>query len=365
MADPQTETPDPDEVGAFAFGVWQHKQGEMVSVLIHLGDKLGLYRAMHGRGAMTAEEVANAAECHPRWVLEWLRGQAAAGLVDYTEGADGADDHYTLTPVGSAVLVEEETSLAFAAGAFAEVISSDVVGRLADAFKTGVGLSYDELGPAGAHRTERMLGPWIRLALVPTILPALDGVVERLREGTTVADIGCGSGLSLVALAREFPHSTFHGYDPSGNALDRARAKVIGEGLQNVELHLASAEEVPAGSDFGFIMTLDCLHDMTGPADAMASIRAAIADDGTWLIKDIRSKPRFSDNMKNPMLAMMYGFSVTACLSSAMSVPGGAGLGTLGLHPELAEEMVRAAGFSTFVSHDLEDPSNLYYEARP
>ena len=82
-------------------------------------------------------------------------------------------------------------------------------------------------------------------------------------------------------------------------------------------------------------MTLDCLHDMPRPAEAVAAIRRAVRPDGTWLIKDIRSGPAWQDNLRNPVLALMYGLSVTSCLSSGLSEPGGAGLGTLGLHPGL------------------------------
>jgi hypothetical protein len=104
---------------------------------------------------------------------------------------------------------------------------------------------------------------------------------------------------------------------------------------------------------------------MPRPAEAIAAIRRAIRPDGTWLIKDIRSGPAWPDNIGNPMLAMMYGISVSACLSSALSQPGGAGLGTLGFHPELAATMCREAGFSRFTTHDFDDPANLYYEVRP
>jgi len=91
----------------------------------------------------------------------------------------------------------------------------------------------------------------------------------------------------------------------------------------------------------------------------------ALKDDGVWLIKDIRAKQRWQDNLRNPLLAMMYGTSVATCMSSALSEPGGAGLGTLGFPTELAERMVRDAGFTRFVVHDFDDPANLYYEVRP
>lgn len=352
--------PDPEAVGLFAFRVWGYKQGEMVSLLIHLGDRLGLYRALAGAGPVTAPALASTTGLHERWVLEWLRGNAAADLLSSADG-----EWFELTPEGAEVLVAEDTSLAFAAGAFTAPMDASVVDDLADAFRTGVGLPYDRLGPAGAHRTERMLGPWARIALVPRIIPALDGVVDGLRAGIDVADVGCGAGVALTALAEAYPASRFHGYELSRHALERAAGRVQALGLDNVTLHPQRAEELPADHGFGLVLTFDCLHDMTRPADAIAAIRRAIADDGTWLIKDIRCSGSWAADRRNPMLAMFYGFSITSCMSSALSEPGGAGLGTVGFSTEVAEAMTRDAGFTRLTVHDFDDPANLYYEVRP
>jgi SAM-dependent methyltransferase len=351
---------DADELKRFSFSVWSYKQGEMVSLMIHIGDRLGLYQALDGMGPVTAAQLAAATGLQERWLLEWLRGQAAARLLNYHDG-----DRFELTPVGAAVLADETGSLAFAAGAFSGQTPPATVDKLVDAFKTGVGLSYEDLGPNAAHRTERMLGPWTRQELVPNILPALDGVVDKLQSGAVAADVGCGGGVELMAMAQAFPNSTFHGYDPSNHAIERCREKVAELGLDNVELHVAGGEALPDEATFDFLITFDCIHDMTRPADVIASIRRALRDDGTWLIKDIRSAPDFKENMRNPLLAMFYGFSVSACMSSALSEPGGAGLGTLGFNPAVAGDMVAAAGFSRFKQHDFDDPSNLYYEVRP
>ncbi len=351
---------DPDELKRYSFSVWSYKQGEMVSLMIHIGDRLGLYQALRGQGPMTAAELAGATGLQERWLLEWLRGQAAARLLNYRES-----DRFELTPVGAAVLADEETSLAFAGGAFAGQTPPETVDKLVEAFKTGIGLSYQDLGPNAAHRTERMLGPWTRQELVPKILPQLDGVVAKLESGAVGADVGCGGGVALLALAQAFPNSEFHGYDPSQHAVDRCQAKVEELGVQNVHLHVAGGEALPTEPKFDFLITFDCIHDMTRPADVIASIRRAVKDDGTWLIKDIRSAADFKENMRNPLLAMFYGFSVSACMSSALSEPDGAGLGTLGFNPVVAERMVTDAGFTRFLQHDFDDPSNLYYEVRP
>ncbi|HIG40966.1 MAG: class I SAM-dependent methyltransferase [bacterium] len=351
---------DEDKLKQFSMTVWGYKQGEVVSLLIQIGDRLGIYRTLDGAGPVTAKELAEKTQLQERWLLEWLRGQAAARILEY----DG-NDHFELSVEGAEVLSKEETSLSFAAGAFSGGFPPETIDKLVDAFKTGIGLSYEELGPNAAHRTERMLGPWTKQEFVPRIIPALDGVQAKLQAGAVAADVGCGGGLALVAMASAFPNSEFHGYDPSGHAIDRCKAKVDDLGLTNVKLFVAGGESLPETPTYDFLVTFDCIHDMTRPAEVIASIRNSLNDDGTWLIKDIRSHPEFKDNLRNPFLAMMYGFSVSSCMSSALSEPDGAGLGTLGFNPAVARTMVSDAGFTGFVEHDFDDPSNLYYEVKP
>ena len=351
---------DPDELKRYSFSVWSYKQGEMVSLMVHIGDRLDLYKALDGAGPVTAAELADRTGLKERWLLEWLRGQAAARLLDYHDG-----DRFELTAVGAAVLADEDDSLAFAAGAFSGSTPPETVDKLIEAFKTGIGLSYEELGPNAAHRTERMLGPWVRQALVPQILPALDGVVDKLEQGALVADVGCGGGVALSAMAQAFPNSEFHGYDPSSHAILNCEQKTKDLGLDNMKAFVAGGQDLPKEPTYDLLITFDCVHDMTHPAEVISAIHQALKPDGTWLIKDIRSRPTFKENMRNPMLAMFYGFSVSACMSSALSEPDGAGLGTLGFNPEVAETMVTAAGFTRFHQHDFDDPSNLYYEVRP
>ena len=362
MSDVQDQIDD-EAVRLMAFQVWSYKQGELVSLLIHLGDRLGLYRAMAGAGAVSSTELAERTGLAERWVREWVSAQAAARLVEHHPGADDEPDRFELTPAGRSVLVEEDGSLFAAIGAFDGPLEIDFVDDLAECFRTGIGLPYDRRGPRGAHQTERTLGPWARLALVPVILPMLDGVVEKLEAGATVVDVGCGSGVALEAMAQAYPSSRFVGYDPSRHAVERARARTAS--LDNVEIVPGRAEELPAEAAFDLALTFDCLHDMTRPDDALAAIRSALRDDGTLLVKEIRCVETLRDNMANPMLAMMFGFSVTSCMSSATSEPGGMGLGTVGLPESRLRALTEAAGFSSLVRHDPGEPSNVYYEVRP
>ncbi|REJ74768.1 MAG: class I SAM-dependent methyltransferase [Acidobacteria bacterium] len=368
---------DDEALRKFAFTVWSYKQGELVSLMVHLGDRLGIYKAMRGAGPVTAAELAEKTGLQERWLLEWLKGQAAARLIEYRgnplekEGEppfehddEAAAARFELTALQAAVLADERDSVMFAAGAFGGPLPPDVVEGIAEAFRTGIGLSYDQLGRSAAHRTERMLGPWSRLALVPRIIPALEGVQQRLEAGADVADVGCGGGVALLTMAQAFPNSRFTGYDPSANAIALAEERLAERGLDNVRFVQARGEELPAEPTYDFLITFDCLHDMTRPDRVMRAIHDALRPDGVWLIKDIRSKGSFEADLKNPMLPLLYGFSVSSCMSSALSEPGGMGLGTLGLPPQRAEEMAREVGFGSFRVHDFDDPSNLYYEVR-
>ena len=351
---------DPNALKMFGFKVWTYKMGEQVSLMVHLGDRLGLYKAMAQGGPLEPVEVA--ARCddlNERFVREWLFGQAAAGLIDRHE-----DGRFELTAVQAAVLADEENSISFAGGAFRGGVESSVLDRIEESFRTGIGLTYEEQGPNAAAGLARMTGPWARLALTSTVLPALEGVVDKLEAGALVCDVGCGGGVMLNTLAEAFPNSTCVGVDPSSAALALARERAAEKGLSNIEFIEASGEDLEAGSNYDLVITFDCMHDMAFPDRTAAAIRSSIADDGTWLLKDIRSTGDFDKDMRNPLLAMFYGFSIASCLQSAMSEPGGMGLGTLGLHPEAARSLTEAAGFSRFETHDLDDAANLYYEVR-
>jgi hypothetical protein len=53
------------------------------SLLNFIGDRLGLFKAMAGAGALTPEELAKKTGTHPRMIREWLAAQAAGDFVTY------------------------------------------------------------------------------------------------------------------------------------------------------------------------------------------------------------------------------------------------------------------------------------------
>ena len=335
--------------------------GALVSGMIYLGDRLGLYQALNGAGAITSEELARKTGLHERWIREWLYGHAAASLIDYK-----GEERFELSPENALVLADENSPFFLAGGFCALPQQMAVLNLLPKSFKSGMGLTYDQLGPEVNRGVERLLAPWFRTQLVPTALPKLDGVVGKLQSGSKVADVGCGAGVALIEMAKAYPRSDFHGYDIAKIPLARASENAKQAGIKNITFHDASVDPLPGDASHDFITTFDCLHDMTRPDLVMQAIRKAIKPDGTWLIADVHGEPTFEQNLKeNPLAPVMYGFSVLCCMSSALSEPGGLGLGTLGFPEPVARKMTAEAGFTRFTTRDFENPINAYYEVRP
>ena len=364
-------TLDPDKLKMFSFLLFTKLEGAVTSGMVHLGDQLGLYTELaKSVQPMTTSQLAHATGLNERWVREWAYNQASARLISTTntpsESPTIDDDLFFLSPEQIAVLADPN-SPAFGMGMFHRLPQTmAALNNMPESFRTGIGHDYDSHGPEGAVGIERSFEPWTNANLIDTVLPSINGITDTLTSGATVADIGCGAGSAILLMGKHFPKSSFVGYDISQYALDRAADKLNASGLNNVSFSDPRKQPLPTDNSIDFITTFDCIHDMTHPAQMMQSIRAAIKPTGTWLLVDIKAHDTFALNaQKNPMASLMYGISVLSCMSSAMSSPGGAGLGTLGFSANTAESMAKAAGFSQFKRLDVDHSINAFYEIRP
>ncbi len=353
---------DHEKAQRFAARTGQQLAAAINCYLSYIGDDLGLYKAIVDLGWTTSDELAETTGLHERWIREWLRHQACNQHLEY----DAEKDAFSISPEAGSVLCDEDSPYYFASGfqAFASLRSS--LDRLPEAFATGLGMRFDEHGPGCACGIEKLNNYIPKFELVQSILPQLDDVCERLEEGATVADVGCGAGIALLNMAKAFPRSSFTGVEISTHAIERARTNIDEWGLTNVSIQDAREQPLPTDHSVDFITTFDVVHDTPFPDRLIAEIHAALRPDGSWLCSDIRSFPKFADNLaENPGAPLLYGFSVMVCMSSAMSEPGGAGLGTLGFNSEVAQDMTSAAGFTRFRKLEYENAINSYYEIRP
>jgi 2-polyprenyl-3-methyl-5-hydroxy-6-metoxy-1,4-benzoquinol methylase len=361
---------NPDKLKFFSFLLFTKLEGAFTSGMVHLGDQLGLYRALAAADQpLTTTQLSAATGLKERWVREWAYNQAAAKLINVSSQPSQPpqldDDTFFLSPEQAAVLADESHP-AFGMGMFHRLPQTmESLKRMPESFRTGIGFNYDSHGPDGAVGIERSFEPWNNANLIPVVLPAV-GVVEVLRAGANVADVGCGAGGAVLRMAKEFPVSNIVGYDISHYALERANERLAASGITNARFADPQVEPLPTDNSLHFVSTFDCIHDMTHPLAVMKAIRASLRDDGVWLLVDIKAHDTFAMNAeKNPMASLMYGISVLSCMSSALSAPDGAGLGTLGLSEMTAESMAQTAGFTRFERLEVEHSVNAFYAIRP
>jgi len=354
---------DHDQLLLTVLNLFKAKEGEVISQIIHIGNRLGLFAALDRQGEATSDGLADATGYHERWVREWLFAMSAQGLLDHEDGV------FALTPEARFTLVDED-SPRYAAGVFGPPITHHEIDRTIEAFTTGIGMTWGEHGAETCHFQAAMGAGGQRHYLVPVILDSIAGMSDRMTKGVTIVDIGCGAGVAAEVIAEAYPNSRVIGVDPSEHAMEAAAARGRAAGLSNLEFRTGSFDSLDDLRDEGIVvdllLTLDVIHDLPRPGAAVRSARSCLADDGVWLVADIRAAGPLEDNRNMPMLPLMYGMSILYCMSSAMSEPGGAGLGTMGLTPEVLREMADAAGFASFDTREFDaDMMNRYYELRP
>jgi 2-polyprenyl-3-methyl-5-hydroxy-6-metoxy-1,4-benzoquinol methylase len=360
------ETLNPDALKMMSFTVFSKLEGAVTAGMIHLGDQLGLYRELAAAGSpMAVADLAARCGLHERWVREWASNQVAARIVSCDDMSD--DDLPLYLTAEAKCVLARPAHPAFGMGMFHRLPQTmNALREMPSSFSSGLGHDYDSHGPEGAVGIERSFEPWNQNFLVPVVLPMLDGVVAKLERGCRAVDIGCGAGGAAILMARTFPRTEFVGYDISRHALARAEEKKAEAGVTNVTFLDPRESPLPSDGSADVVFTFDCIHDMTHPSEMMKSIRACIKDDGTWLLVDIKALDTLEQNVaRNPMAPLLYGISVLSCMSSAMSAPDGAGLGTLGLPESKARSMASDAGFSRFRRMDVDHSVNAFYEVRP
>jgi ubiquinone/menaquinone biosynthesis C-methylase UbiE len=324
--------------------------------LVAIGHRLDLYRAL-AAGPATPEQLAQRTGFDTRYLTEWLRGQAAGGYASYTPAT------------GEFFLTEEQAyCLADPNGPNLPAAVTTVLGylralpKVTEAFRTGAGVAWHEHDHDVFTGVDAFYRPGYVASLVPSWIPALDGVVEKLVAGGRVADVGCGLGSSSVLIAQAYPRTTVIGSDYHEESIDLARKHASDAGVGDRVSFEVSTAQTFSGTGFDLVAMFDSLHDMGDPVGAARQIRQALAPDGTWLLVEPYA-PEAVEETFNPVGRLYYAGSTFLCVPNALSQPGGYALGA-----QAGESAVRRvaeeAGFTRF-RLAAQTPFNAVYEIRP
>jgi ubiquinone/menaquinone biosynthesis C-methylase UbiE len=351
---------DPDKAAAFMDQMRVILNHGMAATMIGIGHRVGIFDAMatfEGAGA-TSHEIAHAAGLHERYVREWLNTMTTAAIVTY----DGKTDTYRLPPEHAAVTTRAAGLANMASYAQYISLCATVEDELVECFRHGGGVPYDSYDRFHEVMAESS-GKRFDALLVKVMLPMVPGIVERLREGIHVADVGCGQGHAVNVMAQAFPSSTFVGIDFSERALGIGRAEAAKWGLDNVSFVAADAAQLTGDETYDFITTFDAVHDQAHPRAMVEGIHRSLKPGGFWLCADIRASTHVGENLDHPMGTFMYAVSCQHCMTVSLAYDG-EGLGAM-WGVQQAKQIFADAGFTDIVVKTLDyDPTNNYYVCR-
>lgn len=341
---------------AFAGKLLEILNGGCLSLLISVGHKTGLFDTLSGlQNPSTSEEIAKKANLNERYVREWLGGMVVGGIVEYFPN----EKKYLLPPEHSAFTTR-------AAGIdnialFSQYVSlmGLVEDKIVNCFRNGGGVPYSEY-PAfqslQAEETSRVFDS----RLIDQIIP-LTGkdMIDKLRSGAFVMEVGCGRGHALNLMAKTFPNSKFFGYDLSEEGVKSGIKESKEMNLINVEFGVKDVNNLNDTNKYDLIMAFDTIHDQAHPTTVLSKIYNSLKVNGTFLMQDIAASSKTEENIQNPLAPTLYTFSTMHCMTVSLA-QGGDGLGTV-WGRQMAEQKLKEAGFSDTINVKQVDGDILNY----
>jgi SAM-dependent methyltransferase len=355
---------DPEKLERFANLVGKNIAGMSIGIMAAIGDRLGLFRALDSGGPATSAELAERTSIHERYAREWLGAMACAGYVEY----DPASARFTLPPENASVLADEGGPNCVC-GDFEFLAALALpVDLHVQAFRDGRGVPQSAYDASLWEGIDRGNATWFAHGLVQRGLALAPDLRDMLVRGADVADVGCGGGRALIALARAFPASRFVGYDIFPPSIARATATAEAAGVGDRVRFAAHDAAQGLPERFDVITSFDVVHDSADPPALLRAIHDALRPSGIYLCMEPRCEERLEDNL-GARGAFLYSASALYCMTTSLA-QGGVGLGAAGLPESRVRALCLDAGFSAVRRLPLldasgqEDPFSSLYEIR-
>lgn len=346
---------DPADVQAFAGRVTADTSAWIVTTMVIVGERLGLWRALADGRPVTSAELAGRTGTTERYVREWLSSVTAHGYLTY----EPVTGQFALPAAHAPVLATE--SPAYFGGLHQALYGlTSVLGHVTDAFRHGAGVPLSAYPDDWWQGMERFNNGWFDYLLTPVWLPAMPKVHALLQRGADVADVGCGRGRALIRLAQDYPAGRYVGYDIHPESIAAARASAEAAGVADRVRFECIDASCGIPGEYDVITTFDVIHDAADPEGMLRAVRGALRPGGRYVCLDINASHRLTDNT-GPLAAYFYGISVLFCMTTSLA-EGGAGLGTCGFNEHTARRLCAEAGFGAVRRVEMDNPFNILYE---
>lgn len=349
---------DNSRAEVFASKMFQFLNGGMLSLMISIGYKTGLFDTISQLKPSTSQEISKAAKLNERYVREWLGAMVTGNVIDY----DPSTDKYLLRKEHSTFLTRKSGIDNLAVLAQYVSLMGIVEDKIVECFRNGGGLPYSEypkFQQLQAEETARIFDS----KLTNQILPLIPEINDKLSNGIKVLDIGCGRGHAINLMGKAFPKSKFTGCDISREGISSAKEEAKNLGLKNVQFEIKDALLVEELGKFDLITAFDTIHDQTQPTKVLKAINASLNNEGFFLMQDIAASSKVEKNIGSLLAPALYTISTMHCMSVSLAF-NGEGLGTM-WGKELAVKKLDEAGFKDIKVKNIDgDIMNYYYLSR-
>jgi 2-polyprenyl-3-methyl-5-hydroxy-6-metoxy-1,4-benzoquinol methylase len=353
------------ERDAFADALFRSALGYFSILSIHLGERLGLYRALAQAESTTSDELAQRASIDERYAREWLEQQATAGILT-AEVRDGEPNRFRL-PAGHAEVLLDGDSLSFMGASVTQLMAlRGAFDQVVEAFRNGGGVPAEAYGIGGVEGQGGSNRPTLLQTLPNEWLPSIPEVHARLSSSppARIVDVGCGTGWSSIAMATAYPDVTVDGFDPDETSVGLARGNAEAAGVSDrVRFQTKDGAALTTDGPVAFATAFECIHDMARPVEVLRAVRGALDETGVMLVVDERTNESFTGE-PDELEAYFYGWSVLDCLPSGMFEQPSAGTGTA-MRPGTLEGYASEAGFTGFEVLPIEHDMFRLYLLRP
>ena len=354
----ETQTIDQAKAEAFAGQMVGILNGSILALMTSIGHRTGLFDKMANLPPSTSEQIAQATDLNERYVREWLGAMVTGRIIEY----DSSSKTYRLPPEHAASITRAAGPNNLAAFLQFTALMGNVEDDIIDCFRNGGGVPYSAY-PKFQQLMAEESAQVTDATLIDVTLPLVPGLVDRLKSGIEVADVGCGQGHAINLMAKSFPNSRFTGYDFSEEGIAAGKAEASQWGLTNAEFEVKDAATLDGSRKFDLITVFDAIHDQAQPRRVLNGIAEALKPDGVLLMVDIQASSNLEENMEHPLAPMLYGVSTMHCMTVSLALDG-EGLGTV-WGEQKARELLTEAGFNQIdVEHVEGDIFNAYYICR-
>lgn len=318
--------------------------GALELLTVYLGERLGLYRALHADGPATSAELATRTGTSERYIREWLEHHAVSGLLEVDDpAAEPMARRYRLPP-GHVPVLADPGDVRYQGFNGVEIVrAARWMPEVAEAFRTGGAPPALPWAPEG--RPEFNQAVFLNL-LGRQWLPAIPDVDLRLRSEppARIADLACGTGWSSIAMAQAYPLISVDGFDLDADAIAAARHNASQAGLED-RVRFAAADASGSGvrGQYDLVTIFEALHDIARPVDALRVAREMLREPGCVIVADELVEEEFAA----PASAeeqYHYAWSVVACLPAVMGDPDTAATGAV-MRPATLRQYATEAGF--------------------